>query len=482
MVKLSLQSMKKQRRGIIFFSLVMCFLGSLAVTYSLSAAYQMHKTDLTMQNASMQLQIQLIEAHLALEEALRIGQYNDLQSHQANVKALFTAARQSISTMLIAGQIKQWGLLPFLDLLQQQMTQSLAAKITTLQQITDLKFRDPNAFIPGSALDYEYETLSDQVLHDTTLLEMYIRNKIQHAFYVFEQLQFFLILLIVTISIVGGRILLRYEKHHEQHTIELAENNKKLLAAKESAELANRLKTEFLANISHELRTPLHAILSFSQLGSSKLHAVTLEKLANYFSNIHDSGQRLLGLVNDLLDLSKLEARQMDFVMVENDLLLIVQDCFKEQSARLKERRLKFTLKADKNKTIAVFDPNRIHQVISNLLANAIKFSDPGKTLHISLTEDTVSGGKRKTDPKNLPAIRFSLRDEGNGFPENELEMVFDKFTQSSTTKNQPGGTGLGLAICKEIIEGHRGKIWAENHTRRGAILHFAIPVKQQYY
>jgi signal transduction histidine kinase len=249
-----------------------------------------------------------------------------------------------------------------------------------------------------------------------------------------------------------------------------------LRLAKEAAEQASQLKSEFLANMSHELRTPMHSILSFSRFGINKLDTTSLEKLGYYFTRIQESGTRLLGLLNDLLDLSKLEAGRMEIKPGKNDIARLTDTCVQEMEACAQEKGVRISIVPPRCETIACFDAIRIGQVITNLLSNAIKFTSQGKAIFISYSEDSLFAGRRKTDKGKVSALRLTIRDEGIGIPEGELKTVFDKFIQSSKTKTGAGGTGLGLAICKEIIDGHRGCIWAENGSEGGAIFCFVVP------
>ena len=243
-------------------------------------------------------------------------------------------------------------------------------------------------------------------------------------------------------------------------------------AAKVIAEKANHAKSEFLANMSHELRTPMHAVISFSSLGLKRLDTASTEKLAGYFSNIQGSGKRLLVLLDDLLDLSKLEAGKMQLDMKQNDLYQLVKRCTMEQESRIDEHRLTLDMVPPECVTVASFDDVRIGQVITNLLSNAIKFTLHDKTIRITISEESLV-----SENVPVPGLRFTMRDEGIGIPDDELEVVFDKFIQSSKTNTGAGGTGLGLAICKEIINCHGGRIWAENHPGGGAVFSFVLPV-----
>lgn len=272
-------------------------------------------------------------------------------------------------------------------------------------------------------------------------------------------------------------------QQHEKH-LSLAINGLNIAkmeaeSAKNVAERANQSKSEFLANISHELRTPMHSILSFSNLGITRLEKVPLAKLEGYFTRIQDSGTRLMGLLNNLLDLAKLEAGRMELNFKNADLGEILSRCVAEREACLQAQRVVLNVIPSECNTKGIFDSEKITQVIINLLSNAVKFTPEGKQILVSIVEDTLPAGRRKEDQGQRQALRLDVRDEGVGIPEDELDSVFDKFIQSSKTKSGAGGTGLGLAICKEIIAGHHGRIWAENAPDGGALFSFVIPVKR---
>lgn len=265
-------------------------------------------------------------------------------------------------------------------------------------------------------------------------------------------------------------------KHRDHLQALVEERTAGLLAAKEAAERASAAKSEFLANISHELRTPMHSILSFAALGNEKATSVAPEKLAHYFQRIHQSGERLLGLLNSLLDLAKLEAGMMLLAPAVQDVLPAIREAVAEAEGWAGERGLRIVAAIDCEDTAAAVDRDRFGQVLRNLLSNAIKFSPPGGTVTIALAESTLPRGRRSNDPSDLAALQIVVSDDGVGIPEEELESIFDKFVQSSLTKSGAGGTGLGLSICREIVIAHRGAIRACNNPQGGASFIVTLP------
>ena len=271
------------------------------------------------------------------------------------------------------------------------------------------------------------------------------------------------------------------EKLVQSRTAELQQTLTELKNAKDRAEEANIAKSSFLANISHELRTPLHGILSFAEMGMEKVQNAPVEKLLRYFNRIEESGIRLLKLLNNLLDLSKLEAGKMQFSMESGNLQEVILTVIQENDLILKEKSLTVSISLPENATTtAYFDFDKMLQVIRNILSNAIKFSQPDKIISIKIDNALLPQGRRSSDPTNIPAICVTISDQGVGIPESELETIFDKFVQSSKTKTGKGGTGLGLSITKEIINSHNGKIIAQNNPEGGSAVTFIIPKKKQ--
>jgi signal transduction histidine kinase len=254
---------------------------------------------------------------------------------------------------------------------------------------------------------------------------------------------------------------------------EVKAQTKELILAKEKAEEANALKTDFLANVSHELRTPMHSILSFTNFGISRFERVDKSKLLEYFKNIHTGASRLLNLINDLLDISKLESGKVDYEFKKYNLSEILNSIKMQVAELAKKKEQNVKINVDKS-TKCTLDHAKFSQVIINLVSNAIKFSPPKKNIRIDCLDKTIN-----FNGSDVPAINIKIIDEGIGIPEEEMGNIFNKFIQSSKTNTHSGGTGLGLAISYEIIKGHNGKIWAENNpSGEGSIFQILIPLE----
>jgi signal transduction histidine kinase/DNA-binding response OmpR family regulator len=248
-----------------------------------------------------------------------------------------------------------------------------------------------------------------------------------------------------------------------------------LLDAKQKAEQANQAKSEFLSNISHELRTPLHHILGFAKIGMNKTGSLPDEEIKDFFSSILSSGNRLRLLLNNLLNLSRLESGKVNLLMSEVNLGEIVATSLSDCAKATQRKEISIAFEDPTFPTEVVCSFNHIRQVMNNLLENAVTSMPNGKSIFLSIEPakmpSTISAPEESGD-----ALCVKIKDQGIGIPEGELETIFDGFTQSSKSKTGAGGTGLGLTICREIIQAHRGIIRAENNPEGGSTFSFFLP------
>jgi signal transduction histidine kinase len=229
-------------------------------------------------------------------------------------------------------------------------------------------------------------------------------------------------------------------------------------------EAANRHKSEFLANMSHELRTPLNAIIGFSEVLQEKLFGELNDKQAEYTSDILTSGQHLLSLINEILDLSKVEAGRMELELAPFDLPLAIDNA----RTFVRERAVKhgITLDVDVDDRLGEYigDERKIKQILLNLLSNAVKFTPEGGRISI-IANKTDTGAE------------ISVSDTGIGIPPAEQPTIFEEFRQvGGDYAHKKEGTGLGLTLAKKFVELHGGKIWVESELGKGSNFTFTLP------
>lgn len=243
--------------------------------------------------------------------------------------------------------------------------------------------------------------------------------------------------------------------------------NRRLETQTREAERANALKSEFLASMSHELRTPLHTILGFTDLLREEVEGPLNEKQRRFLQHVHEDSVHLLALINDILDLSKIEAGRMELRSESVDAADVVAETLGSMQASAEAKNI-VVENAMSGPVRVLADRLRLREILTNLLSNAIKFTPDGGSVHIENSQ---------TDPK---FVCISIRDTGIGIAPEDQEIIFDKFRQvGSTTKGVREGTGLGLAIVKRLVEMHGGEIRVESALGSGSCFSFTLPAGQ---
>ncbi|MDW7731094.1 MAG: PAS domain-containing sensor histidine kinase [Methanolobus sp.] len=237
-----------------------------------------------------------------------------------------------------------------------------------------------------------------------------------------------------------------------------------MLQAKIAAENANRTKSEFLANMSHELRTPLNSIIGFSDVLLDGIAGELNEKQSSYINYISQSGKHLLHIINEILDISKIESGKMKLYKEKVSLVEVYGEIYSNMKHLADNKDIQFNMSIDPEGGCVFADKAKLKQILYNLVGNAIKFTESGGTVTIDTnTEDEF--------------IRISVIDNGIGIHPDDLKKLFKPFIQlDSSHARKYEGTGLGLALSKELVELHGGNIWAESEPGKGSVFTFTLP------
>jgi signal transduction histidine kinase len=247
---------------------------------------------------------------------------------------------------------------------------------------------------------------------------------------------------------------------------ELQARNRDIEDKSRQLEVASRHKSEFLANMSHELRTPLNAIIGFSEVLSDRMFGELNEKQDEYLKDIHASGQHLLSLINDILDLSKVEAGRMELELTEFNLPATLDDALTLVRERGGRHGIALHAAVDEGIDRVQADERKIKQVLLNLLSNAIKFTPEGGRIDVRAL-------------RGEGTIEVSVSDTGVGIAPEDQDAIFEEFRQVGTAAKKVEGTGLGLALSRKFIELHGGRIWVQSQVGAGSTFTFTIPVRR---
>ena len=239
--------------------------------------------------------------------------------------------------------------------------------------------------------------------------------------------------------------------------------------AKEKAEAANQAKSEFLANMSHEIRTPMNAILGMTELA---LTSDATPEQKRYLSTVQSSANALLQIIDDILDFSKIEARKLDLHPNPFNLRDTLSDTLEMLAGRAAEKEIELACQvSNRIPDLLVGDPNRLRQILMNLVGNAIKFTERGEVfVTVEIAEDSADG--------SLP-LHFVVTDTGIGIPAEKQQMIFESFVQGDGSMTRRfGGTGLGLTISSQLVGIMGGRVWVDSQVGRGSSFHFTVPFR----
>jgi signal transduction histidine kinase len=277
-----------------------------------------------------------------------------------------------------------------------------------------------------------------------------------------------------TLDITKRRQLENELMEHRDHLQVLVEKRtRELGTAKDKAETANKAKSAFLAAVSHELKTPLNSIIGFSDVLADGSAGPVTEEQKSYLGILHESGHSLLSLVNNILDLSSMQAGEVELELNEFDLDLSMTSWVQGMEQEFVNKNISFCMDVESGIGTVTADEKKLKQAIYHLLSNALKFTGSGGSTQIAAR--SVKGDAGKGHGEDW--IEISVKDTGIGISQEDQKKLFQPFVQlDDSLSRQHEGTGLGLMICKHIVELHDGHIWVESETGKGSTFSFKIP------
>lgn len=311
-----------------------------------------------------------------------------------------------------------------------------------------------NAYVFHKEKMEEFGIKSFQIPKESTIISKSDAQLLQYQKY----LLYIIIILVIFITALVLAMMLYFK--NKRFNIVLRAQQEELIKAKEEAEASDKLKSAFLANMSHEIRTPLNAIVGFSELMKDTHDE---EEKDQYWQIIHTNSEMLLRLINDILDLSKIESGMIDLKAVKFDLSSLFYEIYSTQKHRHNDSKVDFIYDNPYKECIVDLDKNRITQIISNFVTNAFKFTPEG---YIKIGYEYIDGG-----------VKLYCEDSGIGIPVEKMEKVFARFHKLDSFAQ---GTGLGMAICKAIVDVYHGKIGVESVEGKGSKFYAWIPCHAQ--
>jgi len=367
----------------------------------------------------------------------------ELERKRQYYESLFEASPTAIVTVRLDGTVASWNpaaeqLFGYTrdEVIGRQLDELVAAREDLLREARQRSELDAVGKMPGAALTQR--TRKDGSLVDVTIDSAPI---------------------VVADEQVGYWALYSDVSELQQRTRELDDKSRQL-------EVASEHKSQFLANMSHELRTPLNAIIGFSEVLREQMFGELNERQLAYVDDVLEAGRHLLSLINDVLDLAKIEAGRMELELSQVEISNVLRGAVSMNSERASRGGIELSLQTEPEEITVTADERRVRQVVFNLLSNAVKFTPENGRVEVSAQIDDGQ-------------VEIAVADTGPGIPAEDLDTIFEEFEQTTDGK-QAEGTGLGLPLSRKLVELHGGRLWVDSQPGHGSTFRFTLPVQQE--
>ena len=367
----------------------------------------------------------------------------ELERKRQYYESLFEASPTAIVTVRLDGTVASWNpaaeqLFGYTrdEVIGRQLDELVAAREDLLREARQRSELDAVGKMPGAALTER--TRKDGSLVDVTIDSAPI---------------------VVADEQVGYWALYSDVSELQQRTRELDDKSRQL-------EVASEHKSQFLANMSHELRTPLNAIIGFSEVLREQMFGELNERQLAYVDDVLEAGRHLLSLINDVLDLAKIEAGRMELELSQVEISNVLRGAVSMNSERASRGGIELSLQTEPEEITVTADERRVRQVVFNLLSNAVKFTPENGRVEVSAQIDDGQ-------------VEIAVADTGPGIPAEDLDTIFEEFEQTTDGK-QAEGTGLGLPLSRKLVELHGGRLWVDSQPGHGSTFRFTLPVQQE--
>lgn len=382
----------------------------------------------------------------------------ETQGFDTNMDAVKSRLRGSFDTLLHGGSLSQYINNDPYPTIPSSPTETISTRIRSDKQLAHVFFIQAEEWLENTRTQPGFEAklkelskLKTRLVESMSLSHQLYSQYVQTRILKEAKLMIFFAVVILLLGLSLGWLLLTFSKLYKKLKIEVAvreQAQEKLAHAKEMAESASEAKTKFLTYMSHELRTPLNAIIGFSTMLENERLGVLSSKQKDYASYIQSSGKHLLSLINDLLDLTKIEAGKMELNLRNVELKTLLEKSITIVKVKAMNKQIQIMTEIDDNLGIVCVDERKLRQIVFNLLANAVKFTPEGGQVGL------------KARAVGLSYVEISFWDTGIGIEKQDYDKVFSEFVRiDSAVSRKESGSGLGLALTKNLVELHGGKL-----------------------